>query len=69
MRLGDLVVVLNATPRRQEQRIAALSGTRYALHPVQRAGADPVVKSAAYTSGTGTFSVPARTVAVFSRTP
>ncbi|WP_405834715.1 pullulanase-type alpha-1,6-glucosidase [Streptomyces sp. NBC_01176] len=69
MRLGDLVVVLNATPQRQEQRIGSLSGTRYALHPVQRAGADPVVKSAAYTKETGTFTVPARTVAVFSRTP
>lgn len=69
MKLGDLVVVLNATPQRQEQRIGSLSGTRYALHPVQRAGADPVVKSAAYTKDTGTFTVPARTVAVFSRTP
>ncbi|MET8409787.1 pullulanase-type alpha-1,6-glucosidase [Streptomyces sp. NPDC005195] len=68
MKLGDLVVVLNATPQRQEQRIGSLSGTRYALHPVQRTGTDPVVKSAAYTKETGTFTVPGRTVAVFSLT-
>ena len=68
MRAGDLVVVLNATPRRQDQRIDALAGTRYALHPVQAAGADPVVRTASYAAATGTFSVPARTAAVFERT-
>ncbi|MFF2204620.1 pullulanase-type alpha-1,6-glucosidase [Streptomyces sp. NPDC058145] len=66
MRLGDLVVVLNATPQRQEQRIGALAGSRFRLHPVQATGTDPVVKSASYAAGSGTFSVPARTVAVFS---
>ncbi|MFE1377117.1 alpha-1,6-glucosidase domain-containing protein, partial [Streptomyces pharetrae] len=65
MRLGDLVVVLNATPDRQEQRITELAGDTYRLHPVQAAGGDPVVKSASYESATGTFAVPARTVAVF----
>ncbi|MFF4897245.1 pullulanase-type alpha-1,6-glucosidase [Streptomyces sp. NPDC001068] len=68
MRLGDLVVVFNATPERQEQRVGALSGTGYRLHPVQAAGADPVVKSASYDRSAGTFTVPGRTVAVFSRT-
>ncbi|KOV50469.1 sulfonate ABC transporter ATP-binding protein [Streptomyces sp. AS58] len=67
MRLGDLVVVLNATPRRQEQRVGELAGERYRLHPVQAAGSDAVVKDAAYAAGSGTFSVPGRTVAVFSR--
>ncbi|WP_424887779.1 pullulanase-type alpha-1,6-glucosidase [Streptomyces sp. XH2] len=65
MRLGDLVVVFNATPRSQDQRVAALSGTSYALHPVQASGADTAVKAAAYAPATGTFTVPARTVAVF----
>ncbi|MFF9085083.1 pullulanase-type alpha-1,6-glucosidase [Streptomyces sp. NPDC014991] len=68
MRLGDLVVVLNATPEKQEQRISALAGEHYRLHPVQAAGADPVVKTASYAAGPGTFTVPARTVAVFTRT-
>ncbi|MEU3524271.1 alpha-1,6-glucosidase domain-containing protein, partial [Streptomyces sp. NPDC038707] len=43
------------------------TGTPYHLHPVQATGTDETVKSASYTTGSGTFSVPARTVAVFSR--
>ncbi|NUS15029.1 MAG: pullulanase-type alpha-1,6-glucosidase [Streptomyces sp.] len=65
MTAGDLVVVFNATPQTQTQRVPSLAGTPYALHPVQAAGADPVVKTAAYAAATGTFTVPARTVAVF----
>ncbi|WP_180686642.1 pullulanase-type alpha-1,6-glucosidase [Streptomyces gossypiisoli] len=67
MRLGDLVVVFNATPERQEQRVAALAGADYRLHPVQATGADATVKDAAYAADSGTFTVPARTVAVFTR--
>ena len=67
MRLGPLVVVFNATPTSQEQRVAALAGTAYALHPRQAAGADPVVKTATYDQGSGSFTVPARTVAVFKQ--
>ncbi|MFI2409718.1 pullulanase-type alpha-1,6-glucosidase [Streptomyces sp. NPDC018947] len=67
MRLGDLVVVFNATPESREQRIEAAAGTGYRLHPVQAAGADPVVKESAYAAKTGTFTVPGRTVAVFTR--
>ncbi|MFG3363646.1 pullulanase-type alpha-1,6-glucosidase [Streptomyces sp. NPDC090032] len=67
MRLGDLVVVFNATPKTQEQRVGTVAGTSYRLHPVQAAGADRVVKSASYDAGSGTFQVPARTVAVFTR--
>ncbi|WP_399225745.1 pullulanase-type alpha-1,6-glucosidase [Streptomyces sp. TRM49041] len=66
MRLGDLVVVFNATPERQEQTVPALSGKGYALHPVQAGGADTTVKSSAYEAASGTFTVPARTVAVFT---
>ncbi|WP_406860552.1 pullulanase-type alpha-1,6-glucosidase [Streptomyces sp. HUAS MG47] len=66
MRLGDLVVVFNATPDRQTQRVAALAGKGYALHPVQASGTDATVKSASYEAGSGTFTVPARTVAVFT---
>ncbi|MGA5086705.1 pullulanase-type alpha-1,6-glucosidase [Streptomyces pseudogriseolus] len=66
MTLGDLVVVFNATPERQEQRVAALAGQAHRLHPVQAAGGDAVVKTSSYTKATGTFHVPARTVAVFT---
>lgn len=68
MKLGDLVVVFNATPKRQDQRITDARGHGYALHPVQARGADPVVTSSAYARSSGTFTVPARTVAVFSAT-
>ncbi|TVL89928.1 pullulanase-type alpha-1,6-glucosidase [Streptomyces sp. SAJ15] len=67
MRLGRLVVVFNATPERQTQTVTALAGTRYALHRVQSGGADEVVRTASYDTDSGTFSVPARTVAVFTR--
>ncbi|MFF7139855.1 pullulanase-type alpha-1,6-glucosidase [Streptomyces nodosus] len=67
MELGDLVVVLNATPQQQAQTVTALAGKGYALHPVQAAGADPVVKGSSYRASSGTFTVPARTVAVFAR--
>ncbi|MEV6840088.1 pullulanase-type alpha-1,6-glucosidase [Streptomyces sp. NPDC051133] len=67
MKLGDLVVVFNATPQRQEQKITGLAGTHYRLHPVQASGADAVVKTSSYAAGSGSFTVPARTVAVFTR--
>ncbi|MFD3835445.1 pullulanase-type alpha-1,6-glucosidase [Streptomyces sp. NPDC058642] len=67
MELGDLVVVFNATPQAQEQRVAALAGTAYALHQVQAAGADSTVRASSYERVSGTFAVPGRTVAVFSR--
>nr|WP_222108883.1 pullulanase-type alpha-1,6-glucosidase [Streptomyces cupreus] len=68
MTLGDLVVVFNATPERQEQRIAELAGEGYTLHEVQASGADPIVRTSSYEKDSGTFTVPGRTVAVFSRT-
>ncbi|WP_406167300.1 pullulanase-type alpha-1,6-glucosidase [Streptomyces canus] len=69
MELGDLVVVFNATPKAQSQRVEALAGSTYQLHPVQVAGADSTVKGASYERESGTFAVPARTVAVFIRHP
>ncbi|MYT75094.1 MULTISPECIES: pullulanase-type alpha-1,6-glucosidase [unclassified Streptomyces] len=66
-RLGDLVIVFNATPKTQRQTVRDLAGTGYRLHPTQAGGSDAVVKSAAYEKSSGTFDVPARTVAVFTR--
>ncbi|MGP3633891.1 pullulanase-type alpha-1,6-glucosidase [Streptomyces sp. 24-1644] len=66
MRLGKLVVVINATPGTESQRLADRAGTAYALHPVQAAGTDATVRKSAYDKETGTFTVPGRTVAVFS---
>ena len=67
MRLGELVVVINATPGTESQHLPEQAGTAYGLHPVQAAGADATVRKSAYDAGTGTFTVPGRTVAVFSR--
>ncbi|MFJ4962307.1 pullulanase-type alpha-1,6-glucosidase [Streptomyces sp. NPDC088729] len=66
MRLGGLVVVLNATPDTADQRLAAPAGKTYALHRVQAEGADLTVKRARYDGKSATFTVPGRTVAVFS---
>ncbi|MDX2295682.1 MULTISPECIES: pullulanase-type alpha-1,6-glucosidase [Streptomyces] len=68
MRLGDLVVVFNATPGERKQTVPGLAGTAYALHPVQANGSDAVTRTASYETGSGTFTVPARTVAVFKTT-
>ncbi|MFF5206049.1 pullulanase-type alpha-1,6-glucosidase [Streptosporangium sp. NPDC000396] len=62
----SITVVFNATPETQSQTMAALEGARAKLHPVQAAGGDDVVKRSAFDPGTGTLSVPARTVAVFT---
>ncbi|MFI9052830.1 pullulanase-type alpha-1,6-glucosidase [Streptomyces sp. NPDC053427] len=67
MRLGRLVVIFNATPHRRSQDLPSAADTPYTLHPVQAHGSDPVVKSSSYQATSGTFTVPARTVAVFTR--
>jgi hypothetical protein len=65
-----LVVLINvdkaaATFTPQTNGQADFAGTKARLHRVQRTGADPVVKAASFDAGTGTFSLPARTAAVF----
>lgn len=67
MEAGNLVVVFNATPETQKQRVTGLKDTAYRLHPVQAKGADATVRSSSYERKSGTFNVPARTVAVFER--
>ncbi|MFE6650140.1 pullulanase-type alpha-1,6-glucosidase, partial [Nocardioides sp. NPDC057772] len=67
MRLGDLVVVFNATTTTQQQTVKDAEGAGYRLHPTQATGSDEVVKSSAFDADSGTFTVPARTVAVFTR--
>jgi pullulanase-type alpha-1,6-glucosidase len=64
-KLEGVVVVFNASPYAARETVASAAGRRYALHPVQAHGGDPVVKGSRYDARTGTFTVPARTVAVF----
>jgi hypothetical protein len=62
--LRGAVVVFNASPNAVSQKVPGLTGT-VRLSPVQAGGADDVVKQAAYDASSGSFTVPARTVAVF----
>jgi pullulanase/glycogen debranching enzyme len=62
-RRESVVVVFNATPGATTQTLATLAPRRYALHPVQAGGGDPVVRRSSYKKGA--FTVPGRTVAVF----
>jgi hypothetical protein len=61
-----LVVVWNATPSPTTQVVESTAGSRWTLHPVQAGGSDRVVRTASHDRRTGAFTVPARTVAVFS---
>jgi pullulanase-type alpha-1,6-glucosidase len=60
-----VAVVFNASDEDVDEAVPALAGRRYALHPVQAGGGDPVVRGSSYDAASGTFGVPARTVAVF----
>jgi pullulanase/glycogen debranching enzyme len=62
-----LVVVFNATGSATTQSVPGAAGASYALHAAQAGGGDAVVKSSSFASGAGSFTVPARTVAVFVR--
>jgi hypothetical protein len=61
----SVTVVFNATPSAATQTVTGLRGKAVALHPIQAASADPTARLASFDAATGTFSVPARTVAVF----
>ena len=60
------VVVLNATTKGvQVARTPCADSAQLKLHPLQQFSADPIVRTASFDSATCTFSVPARTAAVF----
>jgi pullulanase-type alpha-1,6-glucosidase len=63
--LRGMVIIFNATPEATTQRIPATTGQRYDLNPFQRSGDDARVKQSRNDPASGTFTVPARTVAVF----
>lgn len=61
----SVTVVFNGTPEAATQRVTGLRGADVTLHPMLRSSADPVLRTAAFAASTGTFTVPARSVAVF----
>jgi pullulanase-type alpha-1,6-glucosidase len=64
-----LVVLFNATDDEVAYEMTAAKGADITLHPVQAESADPAVRTAAFDADTGTFTVPARTTAVFVEAP
>jgi pullulanase-type alpha-1,6-glucosidase len=58
-----LVVIVNAD--KVAHSFAVVGATGFTLHPVQQGSADPVVRTSSF--GAGTFTVPARTTAVFEQ--
>ena len=60
-----VVVLFNVDKAAKRFAIPELKGKALALHGIQQRGSDEVVKTSAYDQASGTFSVPARTVAVF----
>jgi hypothetical protein len=61
--------LFNAGDEARDFPIASLSGTEVVLHPVQASSSDPVVRTSSFDEATGTFTVPARTTAVFVQLP
>ena len=61
-----LAVLFNPTDAAITYAVGSWAGEDgVALHPVQAASADPVVRGATFDAATGTFTIPARTTAVF----
>lgn len=62
---ASVVVLFNVDKAAKTIAIADLKGRNLQLHAVQQNGSDAVVKGSTYDNASGTFTVPARTTAVF----
>lgn len=62
---GEIVVLINAGGAGMNFSDPAFTGKQFTLHPVQVNSVDAVVKTAAFDSGKGQFSVPRYSTAVF----
>ena len=60
-----IVVVFNASDEEQTYIIDEAAGMALELHPVLAASSDPIVTGSSFDAGSGSFTVPARTTAVF----
>jgi len=61
----QIVVLFNATISPQVFEVPLLAGDDFELHLVQQASSDPVVATSSWDIDLSTFTVPARTTAVF----
>jgi hypothetical protein len=65
-RRNSLIVSLfNANDEPQTFALADLAGRTLTLHPILKSSSDPIVRTASFDRGSGSFFVPARTAAVF----
>ncbi len=62
---AGVVVLFNPTTAPVEHTMSDTAGSRAELHPVLASSVDDVVRTASFDDATGTFTVPARTAAVF----
>ena len=60
-----IIVVFNATDKRQTLALDAFDTFTFQLHPLQKASNDDIVKTSAHYTFNNTVSVPAFTTAVF----
>jgi pullulanase-type alpha-1,6-glucosidase len=63
--LDEVVTLFNASDDPVDFLLATTAGREFELHPVQQASADPIVRTASFDQQSGSFTVPARTTAVF----
>lgn len=63
-----VVFVLNARPTELVTEVQSFKSLSLSLHPVQIASHDKVVQTSSFASETGSFTIPARTTAVFMET-
>ena len=64
-RYKAVVVLFNVDKVAKTIAISELKGRKLQLHRIQKNGSDEVVKASSYDNASGTFSIPARTTAVF----
>jgi hypothetical protein len=62
---ASIVVLVNANDEAQAFTAGEFATKKLVLHRVQRESADAVVKTSQFDPSTGTFTIPARTTAVF----
>lgn len=65
--LDGALVVFNATDKTMTTAVDGLAGRVFKLHDAQANGSDAVVKDSSFDAKTGSVTVPARTVAVFTQ--
>lgn len=64
-RYRSVAVLFNVDKEAKTIAIPELKGRKFKLHQVQVSSPDPVVKTSGYGDADGSFTIPARTAAVF----